>query len=72
MMMMKKWPNPCNKLVLNIHIEHECQANKQMDAAKRQQVWQGDIVVAPQPAQRYDRDDQVHCSSSTNIISLED
>eukprot|EP00973_Karenia_brevis_P050808 7056996-Karenia_brevis.AAC.1 len=43
-----------------------------MDEAQSQQVWQGDLVVSPQPAQQYDRDDLLHLSSSANIMSLKD
>eukprot|EP00973_Karenia_brevis_P083943 11647430-Karenia_brevis.AAC.1 len=42
-MRIKEWPNSCNKLVLNVHIEHQYRAQKQMHEAGSQQVWQGDI-----------------------------
>eukprot|EP00973_Karenia_brevis_P047461 6589179-Karenia_brevis.AAC.1 len=72
LMRMKEWPKPSNSPVMNIHMEQQCQGNKQMDEAQSQDVWQGEVVVSPQPARQYDRDKLGHLSSSINIMSLED
>eukprot|EP00973_Karenia_brevis_P027409 3779606-Karenia_brevis.AAC.1 len=49
LMRIMEWPNPSNQPVLHAHVEHQCQATKQMAEAECQHVWQGDIAVAPQP-----------------------
>eukprot|EP00973_Karenia_brevis_P073784 10255457-Karenia_brevis.AAC.1 len=67
-----EWPNPNNRPVLNIHIEQQCHANRHMEVTQSQDVWQGEVVVSPQPTRQYDRDGLGHLGSSINIMSLED